>query len=106
MPAIKTKVTVERIGVVPDGNRATLRVCKDAYLDDYLLHESNSKGQKVPIGLSGEKMEELHEWNDVKIENERLFSFLLKAYMHGKEVIAHLEKREGGSYVVVGVEFC
>ena len=105
MPAIKTKVTVERIGVVPDGNRATLRVCKDVYLDDYLLHESNSKGQKVPIGLSGKKVKKLHEWNDVKIENERLFSFLLKAYMHGKEVIVHLEKR-GECLYVIGVEFC
>ncbi|MCZ0757117.1 hypothetical protein [Anoxybacillus sp. J5B_2022] len=105
MSVIKTKVTVERIVVVHGENRATLRVCKDVYLNDYLLYESNSKGQKVPIGLSGKKVKKLQEWNDVKIENKRLFSFLLKAYMHEKEVFVHLEKREKCLYVV-GVEFC
>lgn len=111
---IKTKVTVERIGIVYGENRATLRVCQDAYLHDYLLPETdyNGKkvaGKKVAVGLFDKTIEPLEDMIHVKIENDendRLFSYLFEAYKHEKEVVVYLEKRKNGMYVVVGLEFC
>lgn len=113
---IKTKVTVERIGIVYGENRATLRVCQDAYLHDYLLprtdHNGKKVGKKVAVGLFDKTIEPLEDMIHVKIENDRLFSYLFEAYKHEKEVVVYLEKRgnlekrKNNMYVVVGLEFC
>ncbi|QBK26913.1 hypothetical protein [Ureibacillus thermophilus] len=105
---IKTKVTVERIGIVYGENRATLRVCQDAYLHDYLLPGTDHNGKKVAVGLFDKTIEPLKDMIHVKIENDendRLFSYLFEAYKHEKEVVVYLEKRKNGMYVVVGLEF-
>ncbi|WP_163151624.1 hypothetical protein [Anoxybacillus sp. MB8] len=103
MGKIKTKVTVERIGIVRDEQRALLRVCNDVFLDGCFSDDGEKR--KVPVGFSGKKIKKLKEWNNVKILNDRLFPYLFKAYEQGKEVIVHLEKRKDGLYVI-GLEFC